>query len=335
MRALLFFLSLAFFTSHCQAGDTLDEIKARQMVRCGVSMSYPGLATKDDLGNWSGIEIDFCRAFAAAVLGDSAKVAFQPLPIHGRFSSLLSREVDILARNTSQTIGRESQLGVLFAGPLFVTGQSFLVPANRGINDLAGLDNTTICVLKGSTHISNLEYLGEQHGLHLQPKIFDTDKQVLDAFLSNQCAAITEDMPLLAAARSYLPQDRSYVLFSSLYSKEMISLAVRQSDVRLYLAVKAVLSALVTAEEIGFTAHQATQRQDNEKNVETRLFLRKTDALANSLGFVPGWAMRTVETVGNYGEMYERNLGKAGPLRIERGSNRLVRDGGMIYATPF
>jgi len=336
MRTLLVVLFFCLTALPCWAGDTLNEVKARQMLRCGVSIAAPGLAIQDSQGRWSGIEIDFCRAVAAAVLADTTKVTLQPLPIQGRFSSLISKEIDLLARNTSQTIGRESQLGVLFAGPLFITGQSFLLRADQGVQDLAGLNNATICVLKGTTHVQNLEDLAAQRGLSFQPLLFDAGDKAWDAFVAGRCAAITEDATLLAAGRVLFSQQGPGLAFlPGLYSRELVSLAVRQDDPRWLMTVRAILSALITAEEIGLSGGMARQPRGSGDSAAVDIFLRRTDALASALGLTPGWATRVIGAVGHYGELYERHLGAQGPLHLERGPNRLVRDGGMLYAVPF
>lgn len=337
MRTFFAVLLCCLFALPCRAGaGTLNEVKARQMLRCGVSIAAHGLAIQDSQGRWSGIEVDFCRAVAAAVLEDTGKITLQPLPIQGRFSSLIGKEIDLLARNTSQTIGRESQLKVLFAGPLFITGQSFLIRADLGVKDVDALNNATICVLKGTTHVQNLEDLAAQRGLSLQPLIFDSGDKAWDAFVAGRCTAITEDATLLSAGRvRFEQQGARLALLPGFYSRELVSLAVRQDDPQWLVTIRAVLSSLITAEEVGLTREMAQQQQSNHHSTAVRLFLRRTDALASSLGLTPGWVARVIGAVGNYGEMYERNLGAQGPLHLERGPNRLMRDGGMLYAVPF
>ena len=337
MRILLAVLFCCLTALPCWAGETLNEVKARQLLRCGVSISAPGLAIQDSQGRWTGIEVDFCRAVAAAILEDTSKVVLQPLPIQGRFSSLIGKEIDLLARNTSQTIGRESQLNVLFAGPLFITGQSFLTRTDQGVQNLAGLNNTSICVLKGTTHVRNLEDLAAEQGLTFQPLLLDAVDKAWDAFVAGRCTAITEDATLLAAGRVRLGQQEGpkLTLMPGFYSRELVSLAVRQADPSWLVTIRAVLSALISAEEIGLTGDMARTISGNGDSTEVRIFLGRTDALATALGLKPGWAARAIAAVGNYGELYERNLGSQGPLQLERGPNRLARDGGMLYAVPF
>lgn len=333
LLALCLFLLTAV---SCPAGEILNEVKARQVLRCGISADSPGLAAKDERGEWAGMEVDFCKAVAAAVLGDSAKVALRPLPLKARFSSLLSKEVDLLARNTSQTISRESKLGVLFVGPLFITGQSFVVHAD-GPHDLSGLQQGPICVLRGTTHVHNLEDLALKKSLALQPLLLDNAEQAWQAFVNRQCVALTEDATLLAGGRlRYVASHQALRIFPELFTRELISLAVLQSDPQWFVTIQAILSALLTAEEIGLTAEIIRQPAGSvPQTAAIQIFLKQTDQLSAALGLEPGWAGRVIGAVGHYGEMYERNLGTKGPLKLERGPNRLTRDGGMLFAVPF
>ena len=225
---------------------------------------------------------------------------------------------------------------MLFVGPLFITGQSFLVRTELAGKNLTALNNAPICVLKGTTHAQQLEDLAAQLGLRFQPVILDNGIKAWEAFTAGRCVAITEDATLLAAGRMKVAhQGLALSILPGHYSREMISLAVRQTDPRLLLIIKAVLSALLIAEEIGFTGEMARLPEENGTNNASRIFLRRTDALAAPLGLKPGWAARVIGAVGNYGELYEHNLGAQGPLQLERGPNRLVRDGGMLSAVPF
>ena len=225
--------------------------------------------------------------------GDAAnpgQSSFLPLPTRARFSSLLSKEIDLLSRNTSQTIGRESQLAVLFAGPLFITGQAFLVRSEDAAKGLKGLHNATIAVIKGSTHIHNLEYMAAKNNLRFHPVLFDGLEEAVRAFLDGQCTALTHDAPVLAAVRLLVPKgEQSLTILPGLHSLEIISPAVRQDDLQWLLTVKAVLSALVTAEELGVTAATLQAAPKTPATGDIRVFLDRTDTLAASLGLTPGW----------------------------------------------
>ncbi len=336
MRLLIVALIWLLLASPCSAGETLDTVLSRKTLRCGVSPDIPGLALHNAQGQWSGMDADFCRAVAAAVLQSPDKVSFVPLPTRARFSSLLSKEIDLLSRNTSQTLGRESQLGVLFAGPLFITGQAFLVRSEDAAKGLDSLRDARIAVLKGSTHVHNLEDLAVARNLQFQTIIFDGLDEAARAFLDGRCTVLTNDAAILAAVRLLAPQgEQSLTILPGLHSLEIIAPAVRQGDVQWLLTIKAVLSALITAEELGVAAATLQAGSAQPQSASAVIFFNRTDALAASLGLTPGWAGRVVSAVGNYGEMFERNLGAQGPLKLERGPNRLVRDGGMIYAVPF
>lgn len=336
MHILLVLCLLLISTAPCTAGEILNEVKARQMLRCGVSVDSPGLAAKDEHGRWGGMEVDFCKAVAAAVLEDSTRLTLRPLPLKARFSSLLGKEVDLLARNTSQTIGRQSQLGVLFVGPLFITGQTFIVHGD-GPRDLAGLQQVPVCVLRGTTHVHNLEDLAAKKGLSLHPLPLDNAEQAWQAFVNRQCSAITEDATLLAGGRlRFAANDLPLHLFPELYTRELIGLAVLQGDPHWFVTLQAIHSALVSAEEIGLTAEIIRQPESSvAQTAEIRIFLKRTDQLAPSLGLSAGWATRVIGAVGHYGEIFERNLGAKGPLKLDRGPNRLVKNGGMLFAVPF
>lgn len=336
MHVLLALCLLLITAATTPAAEILNEVKARQMLRCGISVDSPGLAAKDERGEWAGIEVDFCKAVAAAVLEDSTKVALRPLPLKARFSSLLSKEVDLLARNTSQTIGRQSQLGVLFVGPLCITGQTFMVH-DDGPRDLADVLRAPVCVLRGTTHVQNLEDLALKNGAIAQPLLLDNGEQAWQAFVNRRCSAITEDATLLAGGRlRFATNDQPLRLFPDLYTRELTGLAVLQSDPQWFVTLQAILSALITAEEIGLRAEILHQPQGSvAQTAEMQIFLKRTDQLAPSLGLSAGWASRVIGTVGHYGELFERNLGAQGPLKLDRGPNRLVKDGGMLFAVPF
>lgn len=336
MHVLLALFLLLITAAPTPAAEILNEVKARQMLRCGISTDSLGLAAKDEHGQWAGMEVDFCKAVAAAVLGDSTKVALRPLPLKARFSSLLSKEVDLLARNTSQTIGRQSQLGVLFVGPLCITGQTFMVH-DDGPRDLASLLRAPVCVLRGTTHVQNLEDLALKNGVIAQPLLLDNGEQTWQAFVNRRCSAITEDATLLAGGRlRFATNDQPLRIFPDLYTRELIGLAVLQSDPQWFVTLQAILSALVSAEEVGLTATIIRQPESSGAlTAEMQIFLKRTDQLAPSLGLSAGWASRVIGTVGHYGELFERNLGAQGPLKLDRGPNRLFKDGGMLFAVPF
>jgi len=337
MQRFLFLLFILLVTASTGlAGETLQSVKARGVVRCGVGDIIPGMAEKDSTGLWRGMDVDFCRALAAAVLQKAEKVSFLPLPSRARFSALLSKEIDILSRNTSLTLGREAQIGVSFVGPLLLTGQSFLVAASDAPKGLACLDKASICLVRGSTHVQNLEDLAAAKGFSYQPQMHDSIELATEAFLKGACTAFTGDALVLAAAQKHTPGGAErFALLPNIYSKEPISPVVRQDDNQWLLVLKCVLSALLTAEECGLTQEAMRSGQGAAGNAAAQSFLQRTDSLSKSLGLEPGWAGRVVAATGNYGEMFERNLGANSAYKLDRGYNKLVRNGGLMFALPF
>ncbi len=318
------------------AGELLDGVKARGVLRCGVSEGIPGFSDQDAEGRWRGLDADFCRAVAAAVLEDPERVQFVPLKASARFPALRGRRVDLLARNTSWTFTREVALGLQFPAVLFYDGQAFMVPTGSGIATLADLDGATICVEKGTTHERNLSFHFSTHGLSVTPLVIDSSREVVDAFLAGRCRAYTSDASQLAAARLRVPGGpRSVEILPERISKEPLSPVVLNSDREWAAVVRWVLYGLILAEEYGAGRDDVEAVFASGSTPLSRLAGEYRAVLAQSLGVTPGWAIRAVKAVGNYGEMYDRNLGAGSPLAIERGLNRLWTQGGLMYAPPI
>jgi general L-amino acid transport system substrate-binding protein len=327
---------LFLIPSSAAAGDTLSGVKSRGVLNCGVSEGISGFSIKDGGGHWSGLDVDFCRAVAAAVLGDGQKVRFVPLFAPARFPALKSGQIDLLARNTTWTLGREANLGTHFAGTLYYDGQSFLVPRGghaRRPEDLAG---STICVVKGTTHEVNLADYFKTRGLSFTPIVTESVLQAKEAFFKGGCQAYSADASNLAAIRLESPggADAS-ILMPDRISKEPLGPAVRRGDEQWFTIVKWVLFALIEAEERGITRENVRTALDTASDPSVMAFLDKHGGYGKALGIAPGWVVRVIETVGNYGEMFERNLGAGSPLKLERGLNRLWTQGGLMYAPPF
>lgn len=328
---------LAVTSAGALAGEVLAGVKARGLVRCGVSEGIQGFSQQDRTGRWQGLDADFCRAVAAAVLGDGERVEFIPLKSSSRFPALQSKHIDLLVRNTTWTLIREAVLKVQFPAVLFYDGQAFLVPANAGIDTPRQLSGATVCVEKGTTHQRNLKRYAEQHGLSLAPLVIDSAAEVAAAFFAGRCAAYTSDASQLAAARIAAPGGPdAYVILPERISKEPLAPVVWEGDPQWTTLVRWVLFALILAEEEGIT----------QANLEAKLAAgggqlawmagqeEVRDLLGQAIGIDPGWGARAVKAVGNYGEIYARNLGTDSPLKIERGPNRLWTDGGLLYAPP-
>jgi len=333
MRPVVAALALACGPAIAAAGDTFAQVKARGTLRCGVSDGIAGFSEKDAKGRWSGLDADFCRAVAAAALGDAGKVTFVPLRASARFPALLGGTIDLLARNTTWTLVREGAIKVQFAGILFYDGQGFMVPAKSRIKSPAQLKGATVCAEKGTTSAQNLIYYSEAQGLQLKPMVLDSTSGVVDAFFSGKCGAITSDASQLVAMRLRAPGGaRAYAILPERISKEPLAPAVRAGDDDWLTVVRWTLFALVSAEESGITRANLQERLRDPK---MRRSIEAGKEFGVAMGIEPGWAARAIASVGNYGEMFERNVGRDSPLKLERGLNRLWNQGGLMYSPPY
>lgn len=317
------------------AGETLEQIKSRGTLHCGVSEGIAGFSEKDASGRWSGLDVDLCRAVAAAALGDPAKVTFVPLRASARFPALQSRRVDLLARNTTWTLAREAGLEVQFAGILFYDGQAFMVPTASAVKKVAQLNGAVVCVEKGTTHERSLTDYFAGHGLSVKPLVIDSAPEVADAFFAGRCAAYTSDASQLAGVRLRASGGRTFRILPERISKEPLAPVVRSSDPAWLTLVRGVLFALIAAEENGVTRDNVRALREGAGAAGVRRALGAEGELGKALGVDPDWALRAVQSVGNYGEMFERNLGGESWLKLERGLNRLWSQGGLMYAPPM
>lgn len=315
------------------AGADLDAVKTRGVLRCGVSEGLAGFSERNASGRWQGLNADFCRAVAAATLGDPEKVQFVPLKASTRFPSLHSKAIDLLMRNTTWTLTREALLKVQFPATLFYDGQAFMVPKSAGVRSLADLHGATICVEKGTTHEARLPAYFHRLGLSVQPLVIDSVSAVAEAFFAGRCRAYTSDAAQLATVLARAPGGgQGYGILAERISKEPMGPVVRGGDGEWATLVRWVLHVLVAAEEYGVT-------RSNVVGVMAQRMPGLTgspgESVARALGVGPDWAVRAISAVGNYGEMYERNLGGASGVVIERGINRLWSQGGLLYAPPL
>lgn len=334
-RTLAILLLIALVPASAGAGETLARVHSREVVRCGVSEGLVGFSIKDAAGRYTGLDADFCRAVAAAALGDPEKVTFVPLFASARFPALCAGEIDLLARNTTWTLGREAGLGVSFAGTLYYDGQGFMVPHASGVTKIADLNGATICVEKGTTHEPNLADYFQTQGWTYQPLVIESVTEVARAFFAGRCLAYTSDRSQLAAIRVQAPPGReAYDILPDQISKEPLAPAVRQGDQEWFTLVRWSLFALLAAEEQGITRANVRAKMSSESAPALQRFLAN-GGYGKALGTSPEWAVRVVESVGNYGEMFDRNLGGQSPLKLERGLNRLWTQGGLMYAPPL
>ncbi len=326
-------LATAVSATAAMAG-TLDDVKARGELLCGVSTGLPGFSLPDDKGNWTGLDVDTCRAIAAAVLGDAKKVKFTPLTAKERFTALQSGEIDVLSRNTTWTHTRDTSLGVNFAGVNYYDGQGFMVQKALGVKSALELDGASVCIQAGTTTELNLADYFKLNGMKFSPVVYDTSDQTVSGFASGRCDILTSDQSQLYALRSKLDDPSKAEVLPEVISKEPLGPLVRQGDDAWFNIVKWTLFAQIDAEELGVTsANVDTMLKSENPNVQ-RLLGTSGDAGAK-LGLGANWAYEAIKQVGNYGEMFDRNVGPKTPLQISRGLNALWTKGGLQYAPPL
>jgi len=328
--------AVAYGPAQAAAGDTIAAVKARGFLRCGVSEGIIGFSAKDASGRWTGLDADFCRAVAAAALGDPEKVEFRPLKPSERFPALNARAVDLLARNTTWTMSREVLLNARFPGVLFYDAQGFMVGASSGVKTAAGLKGTTVCVVKGTTHVEQLiDYFGGG-GDGIKPLVIDSEIGAADAFFAGRCRAFTSDVSHLAAARLRAPGGaQAFVILPERISKEPLSPAVASGDDSWFMTVRWVLFALIAAEELRITRANVEAAISEAQGASMRRYIQYEKQYAKALGVRPDWTMRAIKAVGNYGEMFERNFGSESALKLERGPNQPWTQGGLMYTPPL
>ena len=318
-----------------RAGATLDAVKARGFVQCGVNVGLAGFSSPDSAGLWTGLDVDVCRAVAAAVFGDAAKVKFTPLSTQQRFTALQSGEVDLLSRNTTWTLTRDTANGLHFAPTTFYDGQGFLVPKKLSVKSIKELDGATVCVQTGTTTELNLSDYFRSHHLTFQPVVIEALSEVNHAFFSGRCDVFTSDTSQLASVRAAdAPNPDDYVILPEVISKEPLAPAVRHGDDQWFDLVRWTVFALVDAEEKGISS-KTVEEQVTSTDPTVRRLLGVEPGLGQALGVDARWAFNVIKQVGNYGEIFERNLGKGSPLRLERGLNALWTQGGLMYAPPL
>ncbi len=313
---------------------TLDDVKARGSVTCGVHTGLLGYAAPDSAGRWAGFDVDYCRALAAAIFGDPEKVTFTPLSASERFTALQGASVDLLARITTWTMSRDTTLGINFAAINYYDGQSFLVRKADGFTKAADLNGGSICVQTGTTTELNVTDFFAANGLTFNPVVFERIDEATAAFAAGRCDAYTSDASGLHGTRLTLGAPDDYMVLPDIISKEPLSIAVRQGDDQWFDLVKWLHFALLTAEELGVTSENVDQMLSSE-NVSIRRLLGTEGTFGETIGLSNDWAYKAIKLVGNYGELFDRNLGAGSAIGIERGLNALWTDGGLQYAPPI
>jgi len=325
----------AMATAPAHAGKTLDAIKARGQLVCGVNPSLPGFSAADSQGNWSGLDVDVCKAIAATVLSDASKIKWTPLNASQRFAVLQSGEIDVLSRNTTWTLTRDASLGLHFTGVTYYDGQGFMVPKKSKIASATKLKGATVCVQSGTTTEKNLNDYSKSMKLNIKPVVFDTQEATNKAYFAGRCQAYTTDASGLASVRNKEatnPDD--HVILPELISKEPLGPSVRRGDDEFFAIVKWVVFALIEAEEYGITQANVDQLKASSQDPVVQRILGTSEDTGKLLGLDKDWAYRAIKAVGNYGEMFERNVGPKTALKLPRGANNLWNKGGFMYAPP-
>jgi general L-amino acid transport system substrate-binding protein len=320
----------------CSAGaaQTLKKVQDRGTLACGVSQGIEGFSQRDDAGKWSGFDVDFCRALAAAIFNDPGKVNFVPLSTQDRFNVLRAGDIDVLSRNSTWTLSRESSLGLMFAAVTYYDGQSFMLRRSANIDTALELGGSTICVQTGTTTEHNLADYFRVNGMKYELVALSAPAEMLQAYASGRCSVLTSDSSQLYAERAKLPAVADHVILPELISKEPLAPAIRQGDDAWQLIVKWTHFAMIAAEELGVASANIDAALSSTKPDIKRL-VGTEDALGEQLGLTRDWAARIVRHVGNYGEVFDRNVGSRSRLGIPRGINALWTHGGMQYAPPI
>lgn len=320
-----------------QAGaqtSTLDTVKARGQLQCGVNTGLAGFSAPDDKGTWKGLDVDLCRAISAAIFKDANKIKFVPLTAKERFTALQSGEIDVLSRNTTWTMSRDTSAGLSFAGINYFDGQGFMVKKALDVVSAKELSGASICVQTGTTTELNLADYFRSNKIEYEPVVFEKLPEVLAAYNAGRCDAFTTDVSQLYSIRLTLGNAADHIVLPEIISKEPLGPVVRQGDAQWANIVRWTLNAMINAEELAVTQANADQMK-NSKNPEIRRLLGVEGEYGQAIGLDNDWAYQIIKLVGNYGESFDRNVGAGSPLGIARGQNALWKDGGLQYAPPI
>jgi len=325
--------ALAFVAVGAADAQTLKSVQDRGKLLCGVSQGIAGFSIKDDKGEWSGFDVDFCRALAAAIFNDPSKVEYVPLSASERFDALKDKKIDVLSRNSTWTLGREEDSNLVFAGVTYYDGQAFMVPKSRNATSALELDGAKVCIQKGTTSEPNAKDFFETNHVNYEIVEGDTVADIVSNYLAGKCNVLTTDESQLFALRSQFPKPGEHMILPDVISKEPLGPVVRQDDIQWFNIVKWVNYALLDAEEMGVSSKTIDDALKSQKPEVKRLVGTEGD-FGKPLGLSNAWAANAVRTVGNYGEIFERNVGAHTKLGIPRGLNELWDNGGIQYAPP-
>lgn len=322
-------------TTGMAGAATLDDVKAKGFLQCGVSTGLVGFAAPDAGGNWDGFDVDFCRAVAAAVFGDREAVKFTPTTGKTRFTALASGEIDLLARNTTWTFSRDTDLKQTFVGINYYDGQGFMVHASSGVGSALELDGATVCIQTGTTTELNLADFFRSNNMDYEPVPIETNAEAREQFFAEACDVYTTDRSGLAATRATAEDPSTLVVLPEIISKEPLGPLVRHGDDQWADIGRWVLNALITAEEKGITAANVAEMASGTNDPEINRLLGSEGNLGDMIGLSADWAVHAISAGGNYGEIFERHIGVNTAIGLERGVNALYTDGGLIYSPPF
>jgi general L-amino acid transport system substrate-binding protein len=335
MNCIAVFLVLLLFAAGGMAGaGTLDEVRAKGVLTVGVNQGVAGFSIPDEKGVWKGLDVDTAKAIAAAVLGDVSKVKYVALTAVQRLPALQSKEVDVLCRNTTATLTRETVNGLNFVHPNYYDGQGFLIPKKLGIKSAKLLKGATVCTLPGTTTEMNAADFFRRNGMQWKPVVIENNAELNKAFFAGRCDSLTSDASQLAAIRSVAPNSDDYIILPEIISKEPLAPAVRHGDDQWYDIVNWTVMALIEAEELEITSKNVDDMLKS-KDPQIQRFLGVSPGMGKALGLDEKWAYNIIKQVGNYGEIFDRNVGPKTPLKLERGLNDLWTRGGLMYAIPF
>jgi general L-amino acid transport system substrate-binding protein len=321
-------------TTGAAMAGTLDDVRAKGFIQAGVNGDLFGFAKPDEKGVWRGLDVDTARAISAAVFGDAEKIKYTPLTAKTRFTALQSGEVDVLTRNATQTLSRDTDLGLDFAQVNFYDGQGFLVPKQLGVSSATELDGASVCVLPGTTTEQNVADYFRVQNMKMNPVVIENTAELAKAFFAGRCDCMTSDASQLAGIRAVAPNPADYVILPEIISKEPLAPAVRHGDNQWKDVVNYSVLALIEAEELGITSANVDEML-NSTDPKIQRFLGVTPGNGKALGLDEKWAYNIIKQVGNYAEVFERNVGVDTPLMIERGLNALWTNGGLMYSPPF
>ncbi|SMC49239.1 general L-amino acid transport system substrate-binding protein [Desulfocicer vacuolatum DSM 3385] len=331
---LTLILTFIFISSATVMAGTLDDVKAKGYIQAGVNGDLFGFGKPDEKGEWKGLDVDTARAVAAAVFGDASKVKFTPLTAKTRFTALQSGEIDVLTRNCTQTLSRDTALGLDFCQVNYYDGQGFLIHKKLGVKSAKELDGASVCVLPGTTTEQNVADFFRANGMKMNPVVIENTAELAKAFFAGRCDCLTSDASQLAGTRAVAPNPGDYIILPEVISKEPLAPAVRHGDNQWKDIVNYSVLAMINAEELGITSKNVDEKLKST-DPKVKRFLGVSPGNGKALGLDEKFAYNIVKQLGNYGEVFERNVGTDTPLMIERGLNALWTNGGLLYSAPF